>query len=342
MLSQNSEKLKLNAIILVSSIVAAAIIPFVLPMIKEVPIISLCLGQMALIFLLVLAAFPKANYQDIIRLSTSHLMFVVIAFTVLSFLPFEANQKLFHFADFEGWFPSMVHTNLIPLIFLNIAGFVYLSLNFVEGEEEEVHEIFKQPVHDPLAKVQESNEHLDSVQMSINSEAQQDPIEELSMISLEDHKEETIQEGAPAELSVKSSELQEAVDNLFDIYLDDDDFESEEVYSDEKLEQLENTLLDNLDYNIDGALCLNTEGKQLDESVFKWDGPEREELISVFAAYNEASKNSGTGRLCQFLLNEGGFWYMVARFRGNFLVLKAELEEPTPLLETGYKVFRQL
>jgi len=46
--------------------------------------------------------------------------------------------------------------------------------------------------------------------------------------------------------------------------------------------------------------------------------------------------------LCQFLFNDDKYWYIVAKYRGNFILLQTDLADPGILMETIYKVISSL
>jgi hypothetical protein len=80
----------------------------------------------------------------------------------------------------------------------------------------------------------------------------------------------------------------------------------------------------------------------LEKSVFFWDDSDKDELISVFKNSSQASKAIGTGKLCQALISSGTVWYLIAEFKGNYLLLKSRAKDYAPLLDTAYKVFKYL
>jgi hypothetical protein len=144
----------------------------------------------------------------------------------------------------------------------------------------------------------------------------------------------------PVEIETKeiSKELKKDVNTLFELYLKD--YEAGNLENDEKLENIENALLSNITPKINGAMCTDKQGNVLHDTVFHWDGYPRETLIQVFNRNNENSKELGTGALCQLLLKDSNYWYLVAKYKGNFLMLQTDENDPSALLETGYKVFK--
>ena len=53
-------------------------IPFFSQIIKDIPLISLFLGEVSFIFLVVLASFPKAGLNEILSIGSRYLFFVVL------------------------------------------------------------------------------------------------------------------------------------------------------------------------------------------------------------------------------------------------------------------------
>jgi hypothetical protein len=289
----------LNAFIVTLLLVAP--IPFFSQIIKDIPLISLFLGEVSFIFLVVLASFPKAGLNEILRIGSRYLFFVSSCFSVMSFLPIDAKFKLFSFDFSEGGMPDMVAVNIIGLIILNTVACLFfgVELNRKDLPSEEIELPRKTKVEDILLPR---------------------PAE------VEPPKNEI------------SSELKKDVNTLFELYLQD--YEAGNLESDEKLENIENALLTNITPKISGAMCTDKQGNVLHDTVFHWEGYPRETLIQVFNRNNENSKELGTGALCQLLLKDGTYWYLVAKYKGNFLMLQTDENDPSALLETGYKVFK--
>jgi hypothetical protein len=274
-------------------------IPFFSQIIKDIPLISLFLGEVSFIFLVVLASFPKAGLNEILSIGSRYLFFVSACFSVMSFLPIDPKFKLFSFDFSEGGMPNMVAVNLIGLVILNTVACLFfgVELNRKDLPAEEIDIPQKTKVEDILLP-------------------------------------------RPVEIETKeiSKELKKDVNTLFELYLKD--YEAGNLENDEKLENIENALLSNITPKINGAMCTDKQGNVLHDTVFHWDGYPRETLIQVFNRNNENSKELGTGALCQLLLKDSNYWYLVAKYKGNFLMLQTDENDPSALLETGYKVFK--
>ncbi len=268
-------------------------IPFFSQIVKEIPIISLILGEVSLIFLVILASFPKAGIRDIIKIGCYYMFFIGTCFALLSFIPVEAKYKLFAFDAFEGFMPNLVSINLVGLIILNTVACLFFGMELSR----------KVPASMKTREV----EQLDDVQ-------------------------------ATAQKARASEEIKQEVNSLFDLYLKD--YKLGKLEENDKLENLERALLENMDTDISGAMCADKEGKLLEDTVFAWSGYSKENLLEVFNAQSQNSKDLGTGRLCQILFQDSNNWYMVAKFRGNYLMLQTESIDPAPLLETSYRVFK--
>ncbi len=269
-------------------------IPFFSQIVKEIPIISLILGEVSLIFLVILASFPKAGIKDIIKIGCYYMFFIGVCFALLSFIPVEAKYKLFAFDEFEGVMPNLVSINLIGLIILNTVACLFFGMELSR-----------------------------KVPASMNKNR---------------HVEQLVDVQAEAQKIKASEEIKQEVNSLFDLYLKD--YKLGKLEENDKLENLERALLENMDSDISGAMCVDKEGKLLEDTVFAWSGYPKESLLEVFNAQSQNSKDLGTGRLCQVLFQDSNNWYIVAKFRGNYLMLQTEKPDPAPLLETSYRVFK--
>jgi hypothetical protein len=135
-------------------------------------------------------------------------------------------------------------------------------------------------------------------------------------------------------------ELKKEVNSLFEIYLKD--YELGTLENNEKLENIEKALLENIGENITGAMCVDKDGNVLNNSVFHWSGYPKEKLLECFNENNKSSVELGTGALCQMIYKDTSHWYIIAKYRGNYLILQSEASSPSNLLETCYRVFRSL
>lgn len=336
-----------SALALIATITIAAFLPFFSQLAKHISIISLCFGQVALIFLFILAAFPRANYRHIIELSTAYISFIGICFVLLSFLPFDSSNKIF------GWenLPSLVLVDLPTLIFLNIGSFVYMNLGFYiykESEDgsnpenishtEDDSQNYQESFKDSLIKIYKQYTKSTTKSETPNQIPASKPIAqklESPMVIPEKRNYGSMEK-------VKK-ELKSEVENLFSVYLNEEP--ASPVSPDKRKEQLneiEEILIKNLDSSIEEALCMDSHGKILNNSVFRWRDANPEDLIDLFDRHNLSSEKLNTGRLCQVLAKSENHWYMIARYRNNFLALKSNEEDPGALLDTSFKVFKSL
>lgn len=289
----------LNAFVVTLLLVAP--IPFFSQIVKDIPLISLFLGEVSLIFLVVLASFPKAGLNEILKIGSKYLFFVSACFSVMSFLPIASKFKLFSFDFSEGGMPDMVAVNIIGLIILNTVACLFFG---VELNRKDL------------------------------------PVEEIDLPKKTKVEDILLPRAPEPESQHISSELKKDVNTLFELYLKD--YEEGNLENDEKLENIESALLTNITPKIHGAMCTDKQGNVLHDTVFHWDGYPRETLIQVFNRNNENSKELGTGSLCQLLLKDSSYWYLVAKYKGNFLMLQTDENDPSALLETGYKVFKSV
>lgn len=302
-----SKKLRIAFLVnaLIITVLLVAPIPFFTRIVKEVPLVSLILAEFSLVFLVVLASFPKAGIKDIARLAIQYLVFIGICFSLLSFLPIDSKFKLFHFGIQEleeggvEVVPNLVHVNIIGVIILNTIAFLFFGTELNRKE--------------PKRKFRNKDER------------EADNLEEIQI-----QKEE---------LQFKN-ELKKDVDSLFNLYLNE--FERGQIEVNEKLENIESALLDNIDMDISGAMCIDKQGRVLHDSIFHWDGYKKEEILETFVNNSSSSHELGTGALCQMMLKDKRHWYMVAKFRGAFLLLQAETADPSVLMSTSFRVIKAI
>jgi hypothetical protein len=296
-----NKKIRISFLIraLLTTLVLVAPLPFFTNIVKEIPLVSLILAEISLIFLVVLASFPKASIREILKIGSQYLFFIGFVFAILSFLPFESQYKLFHFGDLGGMIPNLVAVNIIGLIVLNTLAFLFFGL---ELNRKEPTRRFKSAEERKMA----------------------------SLVKLSEDREET----------EFKKELKKEVNSLFEIYLKD--YELGALENNEKLENIEKALLENIGENITGAMCVDNEGNVLHNSVFHWSGYPKEKLLDCFNENNKSSIELGTGALCQMLYKDSNHWYIIAKYRGNFLILQSEAPSPGNLLETCFRVFRTL
>ena len=284
---------------LLITIVLVAPLPFFTRLIKDIPLISLLLGEVSLIFLVVLASFPKAGLKEILRIGSQYLFFIGACFAILSFLPLESQFKLFSFGAVKGMIPNLVSVNILGIIVLNTVSCLFFGM---ELNRKEPTRRFKNAEEREMAKFAHITEERQETEFK--------------------------------------KELKKEVNSLFDIYLKD--YELGEIENNERLENIENILLENIGENITGAMCIDKDGNMLHNSVFHWSGYPKEKLLECFQENNESSRTLGTGALCQMLYKDSSHWYIIAKYRGNYLILQSESGSPGNLLETCYRVFKAL
>jgi hypothetical protein len=277
----------------------------------ETPLISLILGQVAIVFLVVLAAFPKHRLVEICGICSKYLCFIAFCFAIIAFIPFPDSNKLLAFTKFYGIVPMMINTNIIAVLMLNlIAALFYIRFTKRNTELQN-----------------ETANHIENqYQTGANFEAQFD--------NKPKHNPTNQQQTMTAK-----KEPETEMQALFNIYLDEKNISDNQ---DEKLDNIENAVLENLCEDITGAQCLNRNGQTLEDSVLNWQGYDKQNLIAIFNKNNLASVQLGMKALCQFLFNDDKYWYIVAKYRGNFILLQTDLADPGILMETIYKVISSL
>lgn len=304
-------------------VILSALIPFFVDFSKEIPLISLVLGQIALIFLFVLGSFPNAEIKEILRMSTVSLLFIGFAYSLLGFIP--SPEKVFVLQINPGSIPNIVSVNLISLLTINIFSFTLLNIDFNLRKKslEELANLKNE-------EIKESEKIKEIKKQEIKSKAAKEEAKKL-------------QEAEDRASRVKlENTLKREVDSLFNLYLSDYEQNSGSKEKGIDLEILENALLNNMDMKIKGAICLDKNGEALKDTVFHWDGTHKDVLVEFFGRNNEISKQIGSGKLCQALISNDNHWYLISKFRGNFLILKSSDMDIKPLIDTAYKVFKSI
>ncbi len=275
----------------------------------NVSILNLLMGELALAFLLNSLIFPTANNKRVIELSTKYLIITAGFFTLVAFLPSSSEQEVFSYSNYKAGIPLSVSVNSYALLLTNIFACLYLFLNqkLKTVKEEKVFYSYKKS--DIGSKIWGEEKDPEKLEKAVKSKEM-------------------------------ASELKSEVNEIFDIYLER--FHEEEHNVDQKLEKLENALVKAINPKIAAALCLNEDFEKLEDTVFHWEGIEKENLSTLFQDFDKISTESGTGKLCQCLINMNETWYMIAQYRGMYLVLKSRENEFSNLLDVSYKVFKTL
>ncbi len=338
---------------------------------RSLPVLSLCTAQLALVFMFVLLAFPKANYVSLMRMSRYYISFLVINFSLLTFMPIP--NKLFSFGeitDTVAWlpfpFPELVSTNISGLIIINILSFLFLAIlpqetakpvtdsnknpspsniNIEEdliikapNDLEYVGEISKANTSE--IKVPEANQQvsvLEEISEPITQTAQTLSAEQIAF--LEQIGAANSETSPQTKTEESLAPIHKTEESLASVYKQEPESESSDK---NKLEQLEQSLLNNIDFKIDEALCMNLKGQSLEDTVFHWRSAEKSQLLDIFYAFDDFSKQNQTGELCQLVFKQANDWYMISKYQGSFLILKSSAPKPAAVLETTYRVLSQL
>ena len=268
-------------------------------------------GQIALAFLVNKLLFPHSNNRAIAKNCFKYLGIVIILLVVLSLLPSAYEESIFIVIKKYNSVPTVIKFNSFAILISNISAILFVLIN------------------DKLRKAREEKVFFNYKKLEIN------------------HTDDFWDDSDPEklEIAVKSkemaSELKEEVNEIFDLYLE----KFEESSSEEKenlLESLEDSLVKHISPQISEALCLDENWNKLEESLFKWESFSNEELKSFFEELDQSSQDAGTGKLCQTLIENDKKWYLIAKYRGIYLILKSRNNEFADLLEISYKVFKTL
>ncbi len=354
----------------------SAFVPVFFDITKSLPVLSLCLAQLALVFIFVLLAFPKANYQGLMRMSRYYISFLVINFSALTFLP--VPHKLFSFGEITDtvtWmpfpFPELVSANVTSLITINVLSFLFLailpqetpeSVRIPEGRMKAAGPVSIEDdliIHAPNdleyvgelsksaeIKVPQPNTTaeqvgiLEEVLAARKAEAEPVPAETLSddqlaFLAQIGAVEETASVLSPVAAPSFFDAAPATTETLGSVYASET---NEAPASRERLEHLEQTLLNNIDFKIDEALCINTDGEGLEDTIFHWHSGDKAQILKIFETYNKFVSSTEMGELCQLAFKYGRDWYMISKYQGSYLVLKTAHTDPAPVLETTYRV----
>jgi hypothetical protein len=284
----------------------------------SIPFWSFYLLEICFAFLVLFAAFPKNGLSVISKISTSFLVFLSICFLFQGFLPFAAEHKLFAFEFQDNLANTKIVINLVGLVVMHIlACFLFASELLRKEDSEELHADFDQG--STLQYQREENEAMMMREEFLDEEVSQEEYYQ------EDYQEEV--------------DYKEEVNSLFDIYLDDyenNQFANNEVEEAQKLHNMEELLINNLKEGVTGAMCINPKGEELHDQVFHWQGFNKFDLLELFKANDNLCKSLEEGSLCQVLFSDSQHWYLIIKYRGNYLLLQTNEKQPDELIENGF------
>ena len=277
----------------------------------EVTIFNILLAELAFAFLVNSLVFPKANNLRVINISVKYLLTIAGFFAIISFLPHSGDEHIFSYGDYQGLVPFSVRINAFALLMTNIfASFVII-------------------INDKLKKVKEDKVFFSYQKSNLNQTLWGDE-----------------KDPEKLEKAVKSkeiaSELKSEVNEIFDVYLEKFEDDKDSETQNKKLENFENALVKHINPQIEAALCLDENFNHLDNSIFKWENLDKDEIAVLFDNLNKSSEAASTGKLCQCLFSVENSWYIIAQYRGMFLILKSRNSDFSNLLEVSYKVFKSL
>lgn len=282
-----------------------------------VPFWSFYLIEISFAFLILFAAFPKTRINSIIKICVVFLVFISFCFVLQGFLPFAAEHKILAFEVNEDLNSLKIVINLIGLIVLHILGCFLFASELLRKEDGDAEA--QSPVDDEGSTLQ--------YQREFNQE------QELQNQIL-NNSQESLQEEAEDFLDQEEPNYKENLSSLFDIYLDDYDNNQNQV--EKKIGNMEKVLLDNLKDGVTGAMCLDANGEELHDPVFHWEGFNKFDLIDLYKSNDDLSANLDEGSLCQMLFSDNDHWYLVAKYRGNYLLLQTDDSKPDSLIENSF------
>lgn len=280
-----------------------------------VPFWSFYLIEISFVFLILFAAFPKTPINSIIKICVVFLIFISFCFVLQGFLPFAAEHKILGFEVNENLNSLRIVINLIGLVVLHILGaFLFASELLRKDDGDEAYN----EADDNGATLQYQKE-INEYDQSEN----QTYYDTQALINSD--QDEYIEE---------ETDYKEDLSTLFDIYLDD--YENNQNQVEKKIGNMERILLDNLKDGVTGAMCLDANGEELHDPVFHWEGFNKYDLIELFKSNDDLCINLNEGSLCQMLFCDNEHWYLVAKYRGNYLLLQTDEEKPDTLIENSF------
>lgn len=222
------------------------------------------------------------------------------------FLPIHADHKILSFEITEKITSLKIIINVLGIIALHITGCFLFASELLRKEKDS-------SVKAERGSTLQYQKEVSMDQGYLNKENydQQDEIEDTGNIN-----------------------YKENINSLFDIYLDD--YENNPNKIQQKLGNMESILLNNLKEGITGAMCLDPHGEELHDQIFHWQGFDKYELIELYKTNDKLSANLNEGGLCQMLFSDQNLWYLVAKYRGNYLLLQTDEAKPDSLIENSF------
>jgi hypothetical protein len=281
-----------------------------------VPFWSFYLIEISFVFLILFAAFPKTPINSIIKISVVFLVFISFCFLLQGFLPFAAEHKILSFEINEELNSLKIVINLIGLAVLHILGCFLFASELLRRDERNQEASENSDPGSTLQYQRDLSQEHDAKYQNLQA----------AQALINDNQDEIINEDDP--------DYKENLSSLFDIYLDD--YENNQNQVEKKIGNMENILLNNLKDGVTGAMCLNENGDELHDPVFHWEGFNKFDLIELYKANDNLSENLNEGALCQMLFCDNEHWYLVAKYRGNYLLLQTDDSKPDTLIENSF------
>ena len=294
---------------------------FFIPLKLTVPFWSFYLLETSFVFVVLFIAFPKIEIRSLIKISVVFLLFISLCFFIQGFLPFAPEHKILSFYINEVQNSLKIVINLVGVIVLHLAScFLFASELFrkVAPQDQTLQYKKEEPINQSL----DQDIMLSDIPNFHNTEEQQvAPQEKLSTKDYISHLNE-------------DSDYKESLNSLFDIYLED--YENNLSQEEQDLGNMETILIENLKQGITGAMCLNSQGEELHDPVFRWEGFGKFDLMELFQSNDNLSANLNEGSLCQMIFSDKTHWYLIAKYRGNYLLLQTTEKAPDKLIENSF------
>ncbi len=287
-----------------------AVLPFIffVNLKITVPCWSFYLLEISFIFLILLAAFPRTAVSSLLKISVVFIVFISACFLLQGFFPFAPENKLLSFIINEETNSFKIIINLVSLVVLHLVSCFLFASELLRGEKEEI---------------------ANDIKPTLNYQREEQEI-----------KETTQDNTKLTDMSNGKVDLKNNVNSLFDIYLDD--YTNEVTEKTQDLGNMENILLSNLKEGVTGAMCLNSKGEELHDPIFHWQGFNKFDLMELFQANDGLSENLDEGGLCQMLFSDNEHWYLIAKYRGNYLLLQTDERGPDCLIKNIFLLVKAI
>lgn len=134
--------------------------------------------------------------------------------------------------------------------------------------------------------------------------------------------------------------LSKAEESFYEMSLREFEEVKERSIKQTKMSKIESALLEHIHPEVSSVICVDKNGISLTSTFFQWNGLPQEILINAFYEHNDIAETYSESKLAQLLLRDGEHWYLVAKYRGNYLLLQGAGLDIKPLMDTSFRVIK--